>query len=619
VINWTSVTPASSTTIEVPGTLNGIIDEENDYETRQLLVEIDAGLSSQTVKAATWKVQNNRIYEPMTNFNEALQVEPYYPITAAEIAAGVTPTDYNYPQGNVLRYGTNIDQGTTDMTAAFQAAIDSHGLVIVPAGTYLVTGLTLAPNCTLIGEGITKSIIILGAAANDHVLYGEDVTDVILRDFKIDGNKSNQSTGTGNNWRGLYLLGDCHRIRIDNVLVTNIVDHGVFFANGGDANVNPGKDSLITGLIVTNCGSAAHTSGGGAGGTGIAGGCNSTTFVGCYATGNYLNGFKSWGEHFGCHSYDNTGGGFETGFSTPELTQVRYVSCRAYSNDGDGFRNQGQIDEITFVGCEARNNDNTGIMFLNTVNKATITGCWLVNNGQDRAAAARSDTVCYDGIAFTATSGTPQNITISGCQFFDDQGGSATQEYHVYVRDPVTNVSVEANNIFGSVRNQVTYVEALAVDSTVTFRDAPGLAFVTKSTDSIPVTGTVNATDMHTITIPAFSLNVGTSLRIIGRGTATGTNNTKTIRLDVNGTTAVMSSQAAGDQQVWAAEARIYRSSSSLLTIAYTGYEVGGQISTAAVSVSVSTSTDLTIKFTGQLGNASDTITQNYFAVGTTD
>lgn len=105
VINWTSVTPASSATIEVPGTLNGIIDEENDYETRQLLVEIDAGLSTQTVKAATWKVQNNRIYEPMTNFNEALQVEPYYPITAEEIAAVVTPVIYSYPPGDVRRYG----------------------------------------------------------------------------------------------------------------------------------------------------------------------------------------------------------------------------------------------------------------------------------------------------------------------------------------------------------------------------------------------------------------------------------------------------------------------------------------------------------------------------------
>lgn len=63
--------------------------------------------------------------------------------TSAEIAAGVTPTDYSLPPGTVTRYGTNTTPGTTDMTLAIQAAIDvqaAGGTVpFAPAGTYKCT------------------------------------------------------------------------------------------------------------------------------------------------------------------------------------------------------------------------------------------------------------------------------------------------------------------------------------------------------------------------------------------------------------------------------------------------------------------------------------------------
>jgi len=48
---------------------------------------------------------------------------PCYARTAAEVAAGVTPTDTSYPPLYVDRYGTNTTPGTTPMVAAFQSAI----------------------------------------------------------------------------------------------------------------------------------------------------------------------------------------------------------------------------------------------------------------------------------------------------------------------------------------------------------------------------------------------------------------------------------------------------------------------------------------------------------------
>lgn len=60
--------------------------------------------------------------------------------TAAELAAGITPTNDAVAAGNVNRYGNNVTPGTTDMTAAVQAAVNQSGFggprAYAPAGTY---------------------------------------------------------------------------------------------------------------------------------------------------------------------------------------------------------------------------------------------------------------------------------------------------------------------------------------------------------------------------------------------------------------------------------------------------------------------------------------------------
>jgi hypothetical protein len=75
--------------------------------------------------------------------------EPVYARTAAEISAGVTPTDYGYAPGNVRRYGA-AGNGTTDDTAAIQTAMDlcltlTGGELYLPDGTYKITDELLIP------------------------------------------------------------------------------------------------------------------------------------------------------------------------------------------------------------------------------------------------------------------------------------------------------------------------------------------------------------------------------------------------------------------------------------------------------------------------------------------
>lgn len=76
----------------------------------------------------------------------------HIPQTAAESTAGVTPTNTWYPEGYIDRYGTNTTPGTTDMTAAIQAAVDvahakgADGVVVGLAGSeYLTSSAIVFP------------------------------------------------------------------------------------------------------------------------------------------------------------------------------------------------------------------------------------------------------------------------------------------------------------------------------------------------------------------------------------------------------------------------------------------------------------------------------------------
>ena len=89
-----------------------------------------------------------------------------YPQTAAELAATITPVNFSYPPGNVLRYGTNTSPGTTDMSAAFQSAFNQQSSggapIYVPSGVYIISSVistTTAAPFYMYGDGMGKTRI----------------------------------------------------------------------------------------------------------------------------------------------------------------------------------------------------------------------------------------------------------------------------------------------------------------------------------------------------------------------------------------------------------------------------------------------------------------------------
>jgi hypothetical protein len=122
-----------------------------------------------------------------------------YPQTAAEIAAGITPTDFRYPVGYVLRYGSNSVPGTTDMTTSIRNAILLRGAgseVTIPPGQNLTTETISLPTGIRI-KGVLRgtldadargSVILFRPSGSDTVAFRNEslANDILLQDIQID-------------------------------------------------------------------------------------------------------------------------------------------------------------------------------------------------------------------------------------------------------------------------------------------------------------------------------------------------------------------------------------------------------------------------------------------------
>jgi len=98
---------------------------------------------------------------------------------------------------SVLDFGATGD-GVTDDTAAIQAALTASKYVFIPAGTYIVTGITFQQvGQVLVGETSTTSILKLKASANTYVLDTNEKSQIRIENLLLDGNRDNNTTSKG--------------------------------------------------------------------------------------------------------------------------------------------------------------------------------------------------------------------------------------------------------------------------------------------------------------------------------------------------------------------------------------------------------------------------------------
>lgn len=492
---------------------------------------------------------------------------------------------------------------TADLTAFIASAIDSGEALHAPRGRYGHAGIALRSGLTLIGDGHSATEFYLLDGADTHSFMGVNTDDVTLIGFKASGNKAGQLAG--NDGRGVYFIGTdgtCSRIHLERVWVEGAEDHGVFFST------NAGLDSGIYHCISNNNGD-----GSGPGGTGFLLG-KGATLIGCYAEGNALNGFKSGtGVHIGCTSKNNAGG-FETGFGSYGAGNdyAMFQNCRAISCGG-GFRNQGEGRWLIISNCVAEGCSLSGIELVNSVSNVIINGYIGRNNGQD---FVRSETVGGDGISIIESSGAPMDILIDNFMLIDDQG-SPTQDYGIYIDASGANINIGS----GIIRGNASGPLRVGLSNTNDIRISPqciGLDTNVQELTDVTITGTTSATELRSVTIPARTqIHPGSVLIVRGGGTVSGTAGTKIVRLSVAGTSDIISSQSAGEEQDFGFEFRLKWENSSTVHLLGSCSETSGQTVSLARKRTANMTGDIVIQVNGQLGDAADSITLDFFEVVT--
>lgn len=144
---------------------------------------------------------------------------------------------------NIKDYGA-VGDGVTNDTLAIQRAINnSTGIVYIPAGTYLITGVTLTAGKQLIGENRATSILKLGAAlAGNGMINATFANDIVVENLTIDGGSL---VGTKN---GLINFYGCEQARTENNNFIN-TDQFAIACNSMDNVVIRGNTIVMQQLV----------------------------------------------------------------------------------------------------------------------------------------------------------------------------------------------------------------------------------------------------------------------------------------------------------------------------------------------------------------------------------
>lgn len=136
-----------------------------------------------------------------------------YPQTAAEIAAGVSPSDYSYPSGNVLRYGA-VGNGVADDSFHIQSALNvgtqpGGPVIILPSGfKFKITSyLQIGSNTQIELRGMLQ---LTNRSAG---LYSNGASNISIRGFgtgqiqdsSVVSNYQYQASPNGNSFPAIHL------------------------------------------------------------------------------------------------------------------------------------------------------------------------------------------------------------------------------------------------------------------------------------------------------------------------------------------------------------------------------------------------------------------------------
>jgi parallel beta-helix repeat protein len=177
-----------------------------------------------------------------------------------------------------------VGDGTTDDTAAIQAALDAaseYSTVFFPSGNYIISDELVIPTANLLITGRAR-ITAKAAAQFEFMLKATSLSGITVENLRFDANKDNRSAGATTRFMGVAYLGctECQfinlrvencrgyggisgvaiaaagqsiRCRIDGCTIINCGDAGNSPATDADAIFTSGEQNVISNCIAANC------------------------------------------------------------------------------------------------------------------------------------------------------------------------------------------------------------------------------------------------------------------------------------------------------------------------------------------------------------------------------
>lgn len=361
---------------------------------------------------------------------------------------GATDTVYVSRTGsavNVKSYGAKGDGATDDtpaMVAAIAALPSSNRVLVIPAGTYLLSAAMDIPSNTVVvgARGATILKPTAGTTANFLLMQIVGDTDVTVTGITFDGNQA----GIGNA-NTVVVVYQAARVVFDTCRWVNTRGAAVMFSTDVSASGvrNSSFDEVGTyqktsGVSSDRKAAVVWTSG---------------TKANNY--GNFVTGctFREIGldavsvdnqSDFLLHGntlYSNYAGGFYGHGSSRLRFHHNHVQAQASPPTDNNGIDIAESDTVSVVGNTITGRGAGGIMVADVVN-ATITGNVCLNNAQNASAPHKG------GITVATITTGCSNVTIAGNVCTDTQTPK-TQTYgvHMTTGGTHTGIVIDASNI----------------------------------------------------------------------------------------------------------------------------------------------------------------------------
>lgn len=303
----------------------------------------------------------------------------FYPTSTAETAAGITPVNFFKYYGRTDRYATNTTPGTTDVTAAVQAALDQQANGGAATGIVGNCKVTDNLNCSPSGDfeiyGIDSAVLtstVADDATGDAILQiiGASTTRLSIRNLRLS------HSGTGATLYGINVSANIASAYFENVEAMGCRYYG--------ASVNADQQTHVNCTYSNN----VH------GGLEPYGGTINLIGVVCEDNGN--------------DSDNTTGYGVVLSGTDAHIVGGKYFNNDRYNIDGR------HADNLVIDGAYCYNAGYIGIYAVNEDATKDCRNIKIVNCTVDQNSRASSDIGIWVGATGASGTVTPGEILIAG-------------------------------------------------------------------------------------------------------------------------------------------------------------------------------------------------------------